>query len=643
LTQENDREASSQAAAFVSRAHGLRLQGLPHEAIELYRTAIDLRPDLAEAHNGMGIAWIHLGDIHQAIESFRAAIAAAPGYPDAYNNLGNAHDQCGQSEDAVAAFRTAIRLRPGYAKAYVHLAEALRRLGRPGEAEKTARTALVLWPAEPQIHYTLGAALRSQGRFGEAVSSFRSAIGLRSDFAEAHNDLGDALHALGRLAEAEASYRQAIDARPTYAEAHTNLGTLLTELGRVDEAAAMLRRAVELKPSLAGARINLAGFLITHGRGHEAEPILRETIEAEPNLIYARTNLGASLVLQGRIDEAEAEYRHALTIDPGEGLAHLALGETLLAQGRFEEGWSEFGWRWKIEDWPDPPRTYPQPLWRGEPLQGRRILLYGEAGFGDVIQFVRFATVVAERGGTVIAEVFPQLERLIATVPGVAEVVRPGHSSLTFDYHLPFMDIPDVVGTTLTTVPAAMPYLRPPGDTANRWKARVAGQSGLKVGLAWAGDPRPRRFRENAIDRRRSMRLDRLASLFEVPDVTFFSLQKGTAAEQVKEVPTDRRPIDLMDEMSDFADTAALVANLDLVITVDTAIAHLAGAMAKPVWILSRFDGCWRWLRDRDDSPWYPTARLFRQMQPGDWDEVIGRVRSELSRIAGSGDPARDR
>ncbi len=461
--------------------------------------------------------------------------------------------------------------------------------GRPEEAAALLRKALRLSPDYAEAQCALGATLAGLGRLDEAIAAYDKAVSLKPDFAVAWSNLGVARQTLGQMDEAVVAYDRAIAADPANAAALTNLGLVLTELGRTDEALAACSRAIALAPG-----------------------------QAE-----AWSNLGLALRMAGRTDEALAARRRAVAIDPNNAKGHRNLAMSLLLNGEYREGFAEFEWRRALGDCPPPDSTRPE--WRGEPVAGRTLLLYGEQGLGDVIQFARYATPLAESGARVILAVPRPLARLLATIPGVAGIADrtplPDH-----DWHFPLLSLPHRLGTTVESVPAACPYVAADPAAKAAWRKRLDALPGRKVGLVWSGDPRPHDVACALVDRRRSLTLAQLAPLAAVPGITLVSLQKGAPAGQARTPPPGMDLIDWMDEIDDFADTAALADALDLVITVDTSVAHLAGALAKPVWILSRFDGCWRWLLERADSPWYPTARLFRQPAPGDWSPAIAEL-----------------
>ncbi len=357
----------------------------------------------------------------------------------------------------------------------------------------------------------------------------------------------------------------------------------------------------------------------------------RRAIALKADFPEAYTNLGNALKGQGNIAAAIAACRQAIALNPDLPDAHHNLSLTLLLNGEFAEGWREYEWRWQTKQLR--PRGFAQPLWSGEAVDGRVLLLHAEQGYGDMIQFCRYVPLVAARG-RVVLEAPRALVRLFSGLAGVERIVVQGDPLPAFDLHCPLLSLPRAFATTLETIPGGVPYLGTDPAQVSAWRDRLAGLARLRVGLVWAGEPRATDRIRGAVDRRRSISLGHFARLAGVGGIAFVSLQKGEAAAQTRSPPPGLRLHDWTGELEDFADTAALIAALDLVISVDTAVVHLAGALGKPVWLLNRFDTDWRWLLDREDSPWYPTLRLFRQHRPGDWAGVLERVAAALRRPA---------
>ena len=530
------------------------------------------------------------GHMSQAEALYRQALAAEPSNPDALHLLGVLAYQVGQLDAAVDLIARAVAVNPSFAQAHYNLGVALKDQGWLEEAASAYRRAIAVQPDYADAHDNLGNVLADLGRPEEAAPCYRRAIALRPGNPATHNNLGIALKQTGQLQDAAAAYRQAIALKPDYVEAHNNLGNVLKELGLLDEAAQCFQRALDLRPGLADAH----------------------------------SNLGNVLLAQGRVDQAAEAYERAIALNPDYAEARNNLALIQLQRGDFERGWEGYEWRWKLKVAVAPRRDFPQPEWRGEQLSGARVLVHAEQGFGDAIQFCRYVPLVAQRGAKVILEVQPELKRLMAGLAGVHELVTLGEALPPFDYHIPLMSLPRVFGTRLDTVPADVPYLRAPPDLVQAWRDKLSGITGLRVGLAWAGSP------QHMNDRNRSLALSTLAPLAAVSGATYMALQKGPSAAQAATPPAGMRLVELGTELGDFADTAAVIANVDLVIAVDTAVAHLAGALGKPVWLLLPFAGEWRWLLDRSDSPWYPSMRLFRQPRPGAWGEVLERVVQEL-------------
>ena len=537
-----------------------------------------------------------------------------------------AHHQAGRLVEAEAIYRQILAVEPRHANALQLLGLIAHHMGRVDVAVDLITKAIAIIPNCPEAHYNLGNALIAKGQLDEAAASYRQAIALRPNYAEAHNNLGNALKDKSQTEEAVTAFRQAIALNPNLPEAYNNLGNLLKDKGQLDEAVVAYRQTIALKPNLPEAHYNLGVALYGTGQLDEAAASYRKAVALRPNYAEAHNNLGNALKDKSQTEEAVTAYREAISLIPNYAEAHSNLALALLLQGNFTEGWAEHEWRWKLKVVACLRRNLNQPQWDGSHLAGRTILLHAEQGFGDAIQFIRYVPLVQERGGKAIIECQPELQALLqANMPDLPVVAR-GHTLPAFDVHCPLLSLPRIFATDLSNIPRNVPYLHASVADAGIWRDRIAGYSSeIKAGIVWAGNP------NHTNDRNRSLNLSSLTPLSEVPGVRFFSLQKGKADSEAKMVSAGIELTDMAGELKDFADTAALIANLDLVITVDTAVAHLAGAMGKPVWTLLPFAPDWRWLLVREDSPWYPTMRLFRQPTIGDWDSVIRRVAGELA------------
>ncbi len=434
--------------------------------------------------------------------------------------------------------------------------------------------------------------------------------------------------ASGRLAAAEATYRTILSEAPADAEALSNLGAVFNTARCHESAEAACREALRSRPGYWAALANLGMSLHRQQRYDEAVEAYVAALRANPGNSSACTNLAVSLNEQWRMAESLRMHDAAVRLAPQDAEVRNNRALALLMAGDFERGFTEFEWRWRAPTMK--PHDVPGKQWRGEPPAGRTILLHDEAGFGDTLQFVRYAPLLAARGARVLLQVQPPLVRLVRQSFGsVAEVFGRGEALPDYDLHCPMLSLPHGFGTRIDTVPSDTPYLLVDQAAASRWRRRLdeANLGQACIGLVWAGASRPDMPDAFAMNRRRSLTLSQFAPLADVPGVRFVSLQLNAAAEAV---PPGMVMLDPMAEMADFADTAALIANLDLVIAADTAVAHLAGALGRPVWVLSRYDACWRWLAGRQDSPWYPSLRFYRQPRPGDWAAVMAAVRGDL-------------
>ena len=500
-------------------------------------------------------------------------------------------------------------------------------LGKHDEAAAHYRKALELRPGFAEAHLNLGNVLYEEGDFAGAAASYRQSIAANPDYVKAHCNLGNALSSLGRLHEAIACYERALRLDADTVAAQHNLGNALMERRDIVRAEACFRRAVELDPSRAEHHNSLGNALLQRKNTAKAEECYRRALALRPEYASAHVNLANALMKLGNIDEMLEHYERGIALDPQSAGAHYNLSLSHLRKGQFREGWEGHEWRWDFRELQLRKRNFASPQWQGEPLAGMTILLHAEQGLGDTLQFVRYAPLVVERGGRVILEVQPSLHRLLRNVRGVECVIPRGEALPEFDVQCPLMSLPLVFDTAEDTIPADVPYLAVPDEVVEQARNRWLGD-GLRVGLVWAGNPQYRS------DEARSTTLRSLLPLTGIPRITFFSMQKGVGSEQLAQIGSEARIMDAGSSFKDFQDTATMMSTLDLVISVDTSSAHLAGALGIPVWILLPHLACWRWLEGRGDSPWYPTARLFRQSVPGDWGELVERVSGELQGMA---------
>jgi FkbM family methyltransferase len=606
-----DRSAGSAERAEVSNAKGrteepadplqkavaAHLRGELDEAERLYRAVLKQQPRNAVALNDLGIVMVQRGQRALGEDLFRNAVSAKSDYVEAYANLGTLLRERGELDEAIAQFQRALAAKPRYADAHFHLGKLFEKKDNADEAIACFKRAIACNPDHADAHFLLGILLEKKGSLDAAIASFERAAASRPDDAGAHFCRGYALKTKGNIDEAIIAYRAAIANKPNWALPHVVLGCALGDKGELDNAAAAYQRALQIAPNDA----------ITH------------------------SNLAFTLISKGEVDAAIQRYRHAIAIDPNASHAHFGLSLALLQKGDFREGWNEYEWRWRGAIEQVKPREMPRPQWQGEDLSGKTLLLHCEQGLGDTIQFVRLIPWLRARGAKVILEAPVPLVSLLR-MACIADLVVPAGTKVlpNFHFHLPLLSVPVMMRLQEAGIPAEVPYLAPDPLAVERWRAELAGTLKLKVGIAWAGSPRHRG------DRKRSMALEQLQPLLQLPGIRWFSLQVGDRAADLASLPAGT-VTDLSPRLTDFADTASVLASLDLVLTVDTSVGHLAGALGRPTWIMVPFAADWRWLRDREDSPWYPTVRLFRQQQRGNWNELLERVAAELRAVT-SGD-----
>jgi tetratricopeptide (TPR) repeat protein len=527
------------------------------------------------------------------------------------------HHQAGQLTEAARNYEEVLKLEPRHKQAQ----QLLGLLSQPKVATHSD-------PKLAETHFALG---RKRARLGEhqkAIEELRKAIRLSPTQGRYRYDLGLSLQALRQFEAAVAVYRGCLDIDPEMADAWSSLGIVLSELGKVEEAIPCLLRVMELKPTYADGYFNLGVCFASIWEHAKAIEYLSRAIALRESMAGAHLWLGKSLYVLGNIRGAINSYRTALRYEPAAAETHWALSLAHLMLGEYAEGWKEYEWRWKWAKFPSARRRFSQPQWNGKPLKGRTVLLHAEQGFGDTLQFVRYVPLVAEAGGRVILEVPSELHALLQGYPGVAECVRAGDAIPKFELHCPLMSLPMAFGTTLASIPdVASPILHLP-ETPTGESHSLDERDELRVGLVWAGS------KGHKWNTQRSFDLKAFAPLWKVSGkVQFISLQKGTAAAQLREAQVLVSLKDGVATAKDFADTATVVAGLDLVITVDTAVAHLTGSMKQPVWLLIPETPDWRWGLEGETTPWYPTARLFRATREGGWAELMERLARELEAL----------
>lgn len=615
------------------------LAGETAAALAAYRRAIELMPELPEAHNNLGVL-VRETDLAAATECFREAARMAPGYLDGFVNLGLALQQAGRLEEAAESFRRAVEIRPDDANANNNLGAVLRDLGRAEEAEPFLAAAVRIRPEEPSGHINLGNVHLELGRVDRAIDCYQAALRLDPASAGALNNLGGAYRAKRRFSEAIHYLRRALDVAPDFVDALHNLSVATppdAEVARANEA--ILRAAVERNPGNPRIMAILATALHEQGRYDEACEEAKRILELDPDNSEALTVVGISAADRLEYHEAIRCYDRALARSPHNSTALWNRTLAYLAIGDYERGWPGYENRWRLVHFALDRREFPTPTWDGSPLDGRTILLYTEQGLGDAIQFIRFARVLKERWSVrIVVQTVAALVPLLQACDYVDLVVERGGEVPAHDVHCALLSLPWRLGTRLETIPAE-PYLT---ASPRPITASIRDTGALKVGLVWGGGaPTPSMAW-------RSVPLALFRELAAVQGVQLYALQKGDAAAELEGCDFAHRIVDLGPQIRDFNDTAAAIAALDLVISIDTSVAHLAGGLGVPLWTLL-IRGCdWRWLADRDDSPWYPSARLFRQEGSTDWAPVVARVTEALrslasgreTGIAGAGAPA---
>jgi len=612
------------AKAHFNLGNILRGQGKFDSALASFHNAILYQPDYAEAHNNLGNVLKDLGKLDEAVLYYRKSLSFKSGYAEAHNNLGNVLKDQGKPDEAVGHFNEAIIFQPDYAEAYCNLGNALKDLKQFDAALLCYSKAIALKPDYADAYNNRGNVLKDLKQFDAALASYDQAIAIKPAHADTYNNRGVALHELKHFNAALASFDQAIAIKPDHADAYNNRGVACKTLNYFDAALESFDQAISIDTDHADAYNNRGNVLRDQGRLDVAVEHFHKSLSIKPDFIEAHYNLGNTFVELKQPDAAFASYDQAIAIKPDYADGHWNKALLFLLLGDFENGWAGYEWRWENKNLEMPKRNFAQPLWLGaESLAGKSILLHSEQGLGDAIQFCRYAKMVADCGAHVILEVQEPILDLMANLDGVSQLVASGDSLPAFDLHCPLLSLPLAFKTGMDSIPAATPYLRADAGKVAQWKVKLDGKAGPRAGLVWRGSAL------HTNDRNRSISFAEL--LHHLPDgFQYVSLQKELRGEDQETLRSRPDILHFGDELTDFSDTAALCELMDVIISVDTSVAHLAGALGKPVWILLPYIPDWRWLLDRSDSPWYPGAKLYRQEKIGEWDAVFEKVKSDL-------------
>jgi tetratricopeptide (TPR) repeat protein len=617
---------AAEVPATLRRAVELHRKGDLARARTLYEEILHVQPTHFDALHLSGVIAIQTNDARLAVELISKAIMQYPGSPASHCNKGSALEALREWEAALASYDGAIDLQPNYAEAHYNRGNVLRKLNRCEAALTSYDRAIAIKPDIAQAHFNRGNVLWDLGQFAGACSSFDRAIALNPGYAEAHFNRGRALKALHRWDDAIASYEKAIASGGDRAEAHCNIGNVHKARGRSAAALENYERALAIKADLPEAHFNRGVLLHELGRFEDAIAAYDRAVSCKPDYPEARSNKGNALTELNRLTQASTSYREAIAIKPDYAEAHFNHSIALLLAGEFERGQQEYEWRWRNPGGSviNERRAFPQPLWLGEESPaGKTILLHSEQGLGDTIQFCRYAKPVADLGCKVILEVQPPLIKLLTGLEGVSRLIAKGAELPAFDLQCPLMSLPLALKTTLRSIPSPTRYLFGDDAIVARWRDLLGGLGKPAVGLVWSGNARQRN------DHKRSLPLEEL--IRHLPrGIQYVCLQKDLRELDERTLEQNPQVLNFGQEL-DFENTAALCECLDLVISVDTSLAHLSAALGRETWVLLPFNPDWRWLLSRADSPWYPTAKLYRQPAIGDWGSVLTRLAAELT------------
>jgi tetratricopeptide (TPR) repeat protein len=631
------------ASGYLGRGSALLHSGQLDQALANLGQAVRLAPKSAQTHHALGVALEQANRLAEARHCFEQALAFEPRHAEAHHNLGLVLAAQGRHADALASIDRALALQPRWAPAHSNRGSQLLALNRPAEALASFEQALALQPDDGISHHNRGLALMILDRRGEALTSFDRALAIAPGSVVALLWRAKALNGLGRPAEALACLEITLKSELLQFETHLQRGVALLKLERYEESAASFGEALALDPNCAEGYNNRGAALMRLFRPLEALEDFEKARACRPDYVDAHINAGNAQKGLGRHVEALRNIDRALALKPDDPTAAWSKAVLELALGHFHQGWRLYEARFRLPH-ARPARHFAAPRWSGdEPLAGKTLLVHAEQGLGDTLQFCRYLRALEERGAQVVFEVQPQLIKVLRTLDSRALIIARGEPLPPFDFHTPLLSVPLALRTDMDGIPRSVPYLKVDSSSLRVWKEKLAVLPGFRVGLNWHGNPEAEK---HSVLQARSFPLSAAAALADLPGVSLVSLQKGAGAEQLAQVEFGGAVAQLTDPQrlgpDEIADeTAAIMGSLDLVVTADTALAHLAGALGVRVWVVLQSVPDWRWFIDREDSPWYPTMRLFRQRSRGDWREVLDRVAAELAALALQGDQER--
>jgi tetratricopeptide (TPR) repeat protein len=609
------------------KVFALHQAGKINEAIEGYLSLVESFPYDSRLQYLLGTAASQVGKYDLALLWLNRSLDGAPNNPQAHNNLGVTLNSINQPYEAIESYDRAIALNPDYAEAFYNKGNTLKDIGKLNDALESYDRAIALQSDHFDAYNNRGFVFQKLNLLDEALKNYDKAIAIKPDYAETLNNYGAALKSLGQFNNAVNAFKRAIEIAPKYAQAHNNLGVTLNSINQPYEAIESYDRAIALNPDYAEAFYNKGNTLKDIGKLNDALESYDRAIALQSDHFDAYNNRGRILKELNQFDKALESYDRAIALKPDYAEALLNKSIVQLLLGNFKEGWENYEWRWSGSSLKGDKRNFNQPLWTGnKPIQGKTILVYGEQGLGDIIQFSRYIPLLHQLGSKIIFEVPESLLSIMKCLDKYCTLITTGKPLPDFDTYTPLMSLPLAFKTEISSIPSASSYLQIDEAIKNNWTRKLGPRKRMRIGLAWAGNS----INEN--DKRRSINFELFRTLFNLP-LDFYSLQKECLESDKIIMNSISNFYNHQKDLYDFSDTAALIHHLDLVISVDTSVAHLAGALGKNVWILIPFSPDFRWMTKRSDSPWYPNATLFRQPQIYNWKNLIEEIKTLLSSL----------